>query len=315
MKHQILATLFVTMAIVLFLAPIGSAQAQTQTSLQYKVQLSSDRSAVWTITQTSDLNGTVDTWSSFQSKVTSLVLTCANQTGRQMSVDNDSLQISTVTSGDSKTTEYTFTWLNFSETQNGQLIVGDVFGNSSFFDQLYGVGYNDVGYSFQINYPANYYVGSIKPSPNSEDNYTQTLQWFDVSLFINGSPKIVFQVNPQTASPSGQTPYVLIALIASVIAIGLSGGFLFVTRRKNRKGSEPAISPAVLLETEEEKVLRVLRSNGGTAYQSAITEQCKFSKAKTSQLLTALEKKGFVKRYKKGRDKIVNITENAKRNN
>jgi uncharacterized membrane protein len=67
-----------------------------------------------------------------------------------------------------------------------------------------------------------------------------------------------------------------------------------------------------LPETEEEKVLRVLRSNGGSAYQSAITEQCRFSKAKTSQLLTALERKGAVRRYKKGRDKIVNLIEQVK---
>ena len=71
-------------------------------------------------------------------------------------------------------------------------------------------------------------------------------------------------------------------------------------------------STVTLLETEEEKVVKVLRSNGGSAYQSAITEQCRFSKAKTSQLLSALEAKGVVQRYKKGRDKIVNLNEQAK---
>jgi len=56
----------------------------------------------------------------------------------------------------------------------------------------------------------------------------------------------------------------------------------------------------------------VLRSNGGSAYQSTIIEQCKFSKSKTSELLSALEKKGTVRRYKKGRDKIVSLNEPAK---
>jgi uncharacterized membrane protein len=38
-----------------------------------------------------------------------------------------------------------------------------------------------------------------------------------------------------------------------------------------------------------------------------IAEQCRFSKAKTSQLVAALEQKGVVRRYKKGRDKIVTL--------
>ncbi len=66
------------------------------------------------------------------------------------------------------------------------------------------------------------------------------------------------------------------------------------------------------LETEEGKILKLLKSSSGSMHQSAIVEQCRFSKAKTSQLLTVLEKKGNITRYKKGRDKIVNLTERAK---
>jgi uncharacterized membrane protein len=46
--------------------------------------------------------------------------------------------------------------------------------------------------------------------------------------------------------------------------------------------------------------------------QSDINDALKFSKAKTSQLLAALEKKGDITRYKKGRDKIVNLAERVK---
>jgi uncharacterized membrane protein len=67
-----------------------------------------------------------------------------------------------------------------------------------------------------------------------------------------------------------------------------------------------------VVETEEDKILKSLRLHGGSQFQSAITESCRFSKAKTSQLLSALEKKGLVTRYKKGRDKIVTLTEQGK---
>ena len=63
------------------------------------------------------------------------------------------------------------------------------------------------------------------------------------------------------------------------------------------------------LESDEEKVMNFLRSSGGSLRQSRVSEQFGFSKAKTSQLLTSLEKKGVVARYKRGRDKIVNLIE------
>jgi uncharacterized membrane protein len=72
----------------------------------------------------------------------------------------------------------------------------------------------------------------------------------------------------------------------------------------------PAESAGV--ETEEGKILKLLKSSSGSLRQSAIVEQCRFSKAKTSQLLALLEKKGIITRYKNGRDKIVNLTERVK---
>jgi uncharacterized membrane protein len=67
------------------------------------------------------------------------------------------------------------------------------------------------------------------------------------------------------------------------------------------------------VETEEDKIIKILKSSGGSLRQSVIVEQCRFSKAKTSQLLTVLEEKGKITRLKKGRDKIVTLKETAKR--
>jgi uncharacterized membrane protein len=59
--------------------------------------------------------------------------------------------------------------------------------------------------------------------------------------------------------------------------------------------------------------VKLIKSSGGTLHQSAITDQFGFSKAKTSQLLAVLERKGIIRRYKKGRDKIVVLVEERKR--
>ena len=130
MKLRIPVALCIAMAFILIIASSGRVQAQT-TYTQYKIQLNSDGSAAWTITQVSGLNGTVDTLTGFQQKATSLVDAAAAQTQRPMGATDDSFQTSTIiTSNDSKTATYMFTWLNFSKTMNGQLIVGDVFAVS-----------------------------------------------------------------------------------------------------------------------------------------------------------------------------------------
>lgn len=295
-----------------FIVVASSGRVQAQTYTQYKVQLNSDGSAAWEITQVSGINGTVDTWTGFQGKVTALVGEAMAQTHRSMTVDNGSFQISTtVTSSNSKTTEYIFIWLGFSKTDNGQLIAGDVFGVSGFFNQLYGDG------ALQIKYPANYTVKSVAPTPDEKDDSTQTLQWLGTQFFVSQQSSIILtaQEQIQIQENSGQPPYLVLGSISAVaVAVAVSAWFFLANRRKKQNSKESALAPSeILLETEEEKVLRVLRSNGGSAYQSAITEQCRFSKAKSSQLLTALEAKGVVRRYKKGRDKIVNLIEQAKR--
>jgi uncharacterized membrane protein len=307
MKLRISLALFIAMAFLLIIASSGRVQAQTYT--QYKIQLNSDGSAALTIIQVSGLNGTVDTWADFQQKVTALVAAAATQTHRQMSVDNDTFQTSTtITSSDSKTTEYMFTWQNISKTENGRLITGDVFSVSGFFNQLYGDG------ALQIIYPANYTLESVTPTPDERDDSTQTLQWLGTQFFVAEQPSIILVAQDQASANSGQQPYLLIGSVSAVVAaVAVAGWFFLVYRRRKQSSKElPVASTMTLLETEEEKVIRVLRSNGGSAYQSAITEQCRFSKAKSSQLLTALEAKGVVRRYKKGRDKIVNLNEQAK---
>jgi len=307
MKPRIPLALLIATAFVLIIASAGRVQAQT-TYTQYKIMLNGDGSASWTITQVSGLNGTVDTIAGFQQKATVLITAAAAETQRPMIADNDSFQtITTITSSDSKTTEYMFTWLNFSNTVNGQLMVGDVFSVSGFFNQLYGDG------ALQINYPDNYTLKSVTPTPDERDDSTQTLQWLGTQFFVSEHPSIILIPQDQSSTNSGQPPYLLVGSVSAVAVAAAVAGWLLANRRHQQNSKEtPSTSTVTALETEEEKIIKVLRSNGGSAYQSAITEQTRFSKAKTSQLLTALEAKGVVQRHKRGRDKIVNLNEQDK---
>ena len=176
-----------------------------------------------------------------------------------------------------------------------------------FFNQLYGDG------ALQITYSANYTLKSVTPTPDERDDKTQTLQWLGTQFFVAASPSIIL-VPDKASANYGQQPYLLVGSVSAVaVGAAVAGWFLLVRKRSKQNVKEsPAASTVPLLETEEEKIIKVLRSSGGSAFQSAITEQTRFSKAKTSQLLTALEAKGVVQRHKRGRDKIVNLKEQAK---
>jgi uncharacterized membrane protein len=286
---------------------------QAQNLVQYNVQVNDDGSVAWTITQASDLNGAIDTWQGFQQRVANLIRDANIQTQRDMSLDNDSLQLSTIWETQSHTTEYQFTWLNFSIIQDSQIIFGDVFQVAGFFSRLYGDGV------IKVFFPSNYQPQSVSPQPNGGDKGPQTLDWLGAQFFADQNPSITLAESVPSPSPTqDQTAsdtwpvYALGAGLVLAVTVALS---VFYLRRRKTKPSQlfQAIADVPVIESEEEKILKAIRASGGSAYQSAITETCRFSKAKTSQLLTALEKKGVVTRYKKGRDKIVSLTEQGKR--
>ncbi len=313
MNLRLLLVASIICGLILFAGTFELARAQQ--FVQYKVQISADGSGAWTITQASGLNGTIDSWHAFQLRVTDLVSLAANLTGRDMRVDPNSLQQSTVWGNESQTTEYQFTWLNFSIVQNNKITVGDVFGVSSFFSQLYGDG------EVQIIIPQEYSVASVSPQPNGGNNALDTLDWLGTEFFVSGNPNLVLTLGSSSPTPTQNTGglgwqfYAGAGVAAAFGASALSVGLYVFRRRKNQTAASNSAKHGrlqLVIESEEEKIVRVLQASGGSAFQSAIAEQCRFSKSKTSQLLSTLERKGAVTRYKKGRDKIVTLIEQGK---
>jgi len=284
------------------LLPVQNANAQDY--IEYKVRIDQNNSATWLITQVSDIAAPIDSWDSFQTRIYDLIDNAAATTKRSMAIDERSLQINTTVSASSKTTEYMFTWLNFSTAQNSELTFGDVFLVNGFFTQLYGEA------SLQINYPPDYSVKSVTPEPNSRDEAAGMLRWYRTQDLENNPTKIVLTQTQHGIIQNGVSEQTMLVISAAGIGIAavLVASFLMVKRRRQSSQISPNVqSVAVQVETEEDKILNTLRASKGSMRQSDITDQCRFSKAKTSQLLTALEKRGVVTRHKSGRDKIVTL--------
>ena len=304
MKLSHLAFVVAFCALLLVLLPVHNAFGQDY--IEYTINVISDGSAAWFITKFSDINASIDV-EGFQQKVEELIDTAASETGREMTLDPNSLQVNDEISWEtqSRTTVYLFTWRNFSATEEGKISFGDVFQTAGFFSQLYGDG------SIQITYPPSYSIQSISPTPSERDDSAHTLKWFRTQGFVNGEPNVVLTNNVQTLGDGGWQQYAVIALALAIVVSSLAG-FYMIRRRKPKASTNGATSAeAPSVENDEEKVIKFLRSSGCKTHQSAIVEQFRFSKAKTSQLLASLERKGVITRYKKGRDKIVTLNERA----
>jgi len=302
MKSRLLLAL---LAVLLLLSAVNKAHCQDY--IQYQIQVNNDNSATWTMTQVSDINATIDTWEGFQQKIFTLVDAAINATNREMTIEPESIQMETVISWEtqSKTTEYRFKWLNFSTTENNKIAFGDIFQVPSFFSQLYGDGV------LQITYPSNYTVMSVSPTPDKQDNDLQTLDWYRTQDFINGKPSITLTLKSQNDNEVNWPQSTLLAAVSAIAIAAFLIGFYMVRRNKQKTKAVP--TAAAFTESDEEKIIKTIRHSGGILNQTAIAEQCRFSKAKTSQLLATLEQKGVIKRFKKGRDKIVMLTEQTKR--
>ena len=296
---------FPIIAIVMIVLVIP-AKAYSGNQVEYTLEISDSGSVTWTITQTLTVSDTYDTLGQLQDKIELLVDMARNVTAREMFAE--AISISSVVSGSYISVEYVLRWDNFSRIGTENILVGDVFEVQDLFWHLYGDG------TVRITYPFGYSISRIVPSPSQRDDSMQLLEWLGTAEFDDGNVDIMFsRVDSQGfLGVLGQN----IALVGGVAIVltGFGAGILLLRLRKKKEfNSGRALLPSISagMESEEEKIAKMLKSAGGSAYQSAITEYFRFSRSKTSQLLLAMEKNGIIRRHKKGRDKIVTLVENV----
>jgi hypothetical protein len=223
-----------------------------------------------------------------------------------MAIAPETIQMETVIAWEtqSKTTEFRFKWLNFSMSEDDRLVFGDVFKIQAFFTGLYGDG------TLQLVYAAGYTVLGVSPSPDRQNDDQRTLEWFRSQDFLSGKPGVTLASDSSSSVYGDWMQPSVWFWILTVAALASFSGFYLVWRRKSKTSSIGSSAvEQFLLESDEEKVIKFIKSSGGSINQSGISEQFGFSKAKTSQLLASLERKSIVARYKRGRDKIVNLIE------
>lgn len=302
------AAAFIALAVI-FLLPVEALAVSDH--IEYNINVNSDGSASWLIIYATDIDSSVDSWEEFEQKLVSIIDAAKVRVTRDMALDWASLEMSTRMHWEtsSKTIEYRFRWVNFGMVEKGQISFGDVFSDR-FFALLYGDG------ELYVTYPTDYALSTASLSPNQRDDSTRTLHWYRTQDFLAEDVNIVLVAN-DTGPNEGLNLFAVAALGSGGIGIAAIGLFILIQRRrqKERISKSDGLPPLQEVESDQERILHLLKSSGGNMKQSDVCDRLRFSRAKTSMLLAEMEKNSLVSRQKKGRNKIVFPIENKEGRN
>lgn len=95
-------------------------------------------------------------------------------------------------------------------------------------------------------------------------------------------------------------PVFYLALLAPPVVLLV----VILSRRSRGRRLRP---PDMQMLSDEDLVIKLLRESGGRLTQSQIKDAAKFSKSKTSIVLNELQRKGVVRKIKRGREYIVEL--------
>ncbi|MBO3799774.1 MAG: MarR family transcriptional regulator [Candidatus Brockarchaeota archaeon] len=174
------------------------------------------------------------------------------------------------------------------------LIIQIVYRNPNGLETVREVAIGENGY-FSDNYTPNItglWSVSVRLPPDSK---------YKISGF---SQPLEFSVYEKSGETEGlKLPPITTLLLVVVVLLIIVSTLLLLYRR--RRGLPPP--PEEYMVSDEELILRILRNSGGKLAQKQIKEATGFSKSKTSMVLNELQKKGLIRKIKRGREYIVEL--------
>lgn len=210
-----------------------------------------------------------------------IINTVAYSSGREMNIENISLNYQIVDSINKKygVVNFKFLWKGFGLKNKDHIIIGDSFKDGSHIKE---------GEVLVIEFPEDYSINSINPEPTEKRE--NILFWHGPKILLENEPKIILEKNSLISSINP----LIFGIIAFFIILGLI--FYFILR-KNKN--------VPILLSDQEKVINLLKSSGGKSFQNDIVSRSRMSKSKISQIITEMEKNGLITKQKYGKNNLI----------
>ncbi|MHB8164103.1 MAG: DUF7345 domain-containing protein [Methanoregula sp.] len=301
--------LFILLLLPVALTGFAAAAATPDYSIAYTVTVADDGSALWrveyrTLLLSDNDASDFDAYAhdlpgvylpQFRELMERSAAKAAVATGRNM-------QITSVT-GDAVTQDsptgrygvvvYTARWEGFARP-GATMTIGDAFAGGLYLEK---------DNSLVIHGPEGYTVVRAEPTP---DDSRDGLVWYGQRSFGAGEPRVVLE---QPAFPLLPVAAGLVIII--VIAFT---GFAVYRRhiRKSGNTSNETLAPVSLTDTElmsiEDRIVQLLRSQGGELFQSDIVRMIGLPKSTVSTVLNDLHTRGIIIKVKKGRENLIRLS-------
>jgi len=215
-----------------------------------------------------------------------IINTVAYTSGREMSIENISLNYQIIDSINRKygVVNIKFLWKGFCLKDKDTIKIGDVFINDTYLKE---------GELFVLEFPEEYQVVNISPEPSEKRE--KSILWYGPKILLENEPKIILERKSLISSTN-----ILIFGFVVILAILLLGIIYFRINKREKR--------LPILVSEEEKVTNILRSYGGKCFQNDIVSQSGLSKSKISQIISEMEKKGLITKKRYGKNNLIELS-------
>lgn len=317
------------------LEPDGSATW----SFKYRMELETDNETQAFESLAQDIENNRSQYvDRFRSRIESTVASAENATGREMSVENVSVRAFQQPGGEFVDSygfvEYTFEWEGFAATEGERVVAGDA---------LEGF-YLDNETALQFSWPDGYAAADTDP-PVDQSTAT-SVRWDGPEDFGTDQPRLVLEPSETpgttTATPApgeggsgGILGPVLVGGLVAVVVLGGAGWLYW--RREHGDGGAPGTAageaggggsggesaaagagagaaageaseetPDELLSNEE-RVKKFLREQGGRAKQQDVVDEMGWTEAKTSQVVKEMRESDELESFRIGRENVLKL--------
>jgi len=277
-------------------------------SVTYTITVNESGSAVWQVEYRTPLSSDDDTAAfdqyannidstylpQFQDLMERAVREAAVATSRTMKATGftGTSEIQTSPTGTYGVILYSFTWDGFAKP-GSEVIIGDAFVGGLYLAK---------DSTLIIRYPPGYSVKSAEPAP---DMTREDLTWYGQRSFGAGEPRVILE--------GGGIPWMVLTGIMVVILAG-AGALMIMLRRRRRvviipepaAAAAPALSEDEILSLEE-RIIQLIRSNGGEMYQSDIVKNLGLPKSTVSTALNDMHASRLILKVKKGRENLIRL--------
>ncbi len=286
-----LKILYFTVIFILFLS---TAAAVPEYKITYTINVREDGTAVWNVEYRTVLGSKqdFDSFGNYSQQLQSVYLNdfkelmqksvseAAAATSRGMVAQDftGNAAVQSTPTGEYGVVHYSFTWTNFAKTDDN-LNIGDVF---------IGGLYLSKDNTLIVQYPSGYTVDQVTPRP---DLVRDGLIWYGPRSFGAGEPRIVLS----------STSFPWLPLIIFAFAV-VAGSFFYIRKirwAQNITGDE--------MMHLEDRIVKLLKENGGSLYQSEIGKRLDLPKSTISSALNGLYNKKIIQKIKKGRENLIRL--------